>query len=83
MMAKYIDIPQNLDRSMLEQLFGHDAVSYYLERIEQRKREGKIYYHPFKTVYLWALEDKRTNRGFYSSYRGYSAGRKRKNYGGS
>lgn len=83
MMAEYIKVPENLDRDMLERRFGHAAVAFYLGRIEQRKQEGKIYLNPLKTVYIWATEDKRTNQGFYSSYRGYSRGRKHKNYGGS
>lgn len=82
-MEEYIKVPKNLDRAMLESQFGHAAVAFYLERIGQRKREGKIYLNPLKTVYIWATEDKKSNRGFYSSYRGYSRGRKHKNYGGS
>lgn len=82
-MREFVKVPKNLDRAMLEQKFGHAAVTFYLERIEQRKREGKTYLNPLKTVYIWATEDKRTNQGFYSSYRGYSRGRKHKNFGGS
>lgn len=36
-----------------------------------------------KTIYLWATADRATNQGYYTSYRGYSRGRKHKNYGGS
>lgn len=82
-MSEYIKIPKGLDRVMLERTFGYDAVSFYLKRIEQRRQEGKTYLNPLKTVYIWATEDKKTNRGFYSSYRGYSRGKKHKNYGGS
>lgn len=82
-MSEFIAIPKNLDRAMLERQFGYAAVTFYLDRLAQRERDGKMYYNPLKTVYIWATEDKRTNQGFYSSYRGYSKGRKHKNYGGS
>lgn len=82
-MADFVKIPKNLDRSMLERQFGYAAVAFYLDRISQRESEGKIYYNPLKTVFIWATEDKRTNQGFYSSYRGYSRGRKSKNFGAS
>lgn len=82
-MGEYIKVPEDLDRAMLERQFGYAAVAFYLERIRRRKQEGKTYLNPLKTVYIWATEDKRTNQGFYSSYRGYSRGRKQKNYGGS
>lgn len=82
-MAEYITVPESLDRAMLEAEFGADAVAFYLNRIAQRRREGKIYRNPLKTVFLWATADKRTNQGFWTSYRGYSRGRKHRNYGGS
>lgn len=78
-----IKVPQGLDQAMLEGLFGRDAVSFYLDRIAQRQREGKVYYNPLKTIYLWAAEDKAKCQGFWSSYRGFSHGRRRRNYGGS
>ena len=78
-----IEVPANLSRAMLEKQFGYAAVSFYLSRIAQREREGKIYHNPLKTVYLWATEDKRTCQGFYTTYRGYSHGNRHKNYGGS
>lgn len=82
-MKEFIKVPKNLDKAMLEQQFGHAAVAFYLKRIEQRRQEGKTYINPLKTLYIWATEDKKTNQGFYSSYRGYSRGRKHKNFGGS
>lgn len=78
-----IIIPKKLDRNVLINEFGYDAVRFYEERIRQRKLEGKTYYNPLKTIYLWATEDKKTRQGYYTSYRGYSSGRKCKNYGGS
>ena len=80
---EFIKVPQDLDRPMLERQFGHDAVSFYLERIAQREREGKTYLNPLKTIYLWATADRSTQQGYWSSYRGYSRGRRYKNYGGS
>lgn len=79
----YIKVPDNLDRNMLVKEFGADAVVFYEERIRQRITEGKTYLNPIKTIYLWATEDKRTHQGYYTSFRGYSRGRKHKNYGGS
>lgn len=78
-----IKVPKNLNRNMLIDEFGYEAVVFYEERIRQRQFEGKTYYNPMKTIYLWATEDRRTHQGFYTSYRGYSKGRKHKNYGGS
>lgn len=82
-MAEYVEIPRGLTRPILERQFGYAAVAFYLDRLAQRELDGRIYNNPLKTVYIWATEDKRTNQGFWSSYRGYSCGRKHKNYGGS
>lgn len=79
----YIDVPKNLDRNMLVNEFGMDAVVFYERKIAERKIQGKTYYNPLKTIYLWATQDRRTNQGYYTSFRGYSSGRKHKNYGGS
>ena len=80
---EYIDVPKHLDRNMLVNEFGLDAVVFYERRIEERKIQGKTYYNPLKTIYLWATQDRRTNQGYYTSFRVYSSGRKHKNYGGS
>lgn len=82
-MDEYISIPHGLDKAMLEVEFGHEAVRFYLERIAQRRREGRIYRNTLKTIYLWAYKDRRTQQGFYTSYRGYSHGRRQRNYGGT
>lgn len=82
-MKEYIKIPVNLDRNALISAFGNEAVAFYEDRIRQRKLDGKVYYNPLKTIYLWATEDKKTHQGYYSTYRGYSNGRKRKNFGRS
>ena len=79
----YIDVPKHLDRNMLVNEFGAGAVVFYESRITERKNQGKIYYNPLKTIYLWATQDRRTHQGYYTSFRGYSSGRKHKNYGGS
>ena len=82
-MDNYIDVPKGLTRSMLEDKFGRQAVEFYMARIADRQREGRKYYNPLKTIYLWATRDRRTCQGYYTSYRGYAGGRKYKNYGGS
>ena len=79
----YMDVPKRLDRNMLVDKFGADAVEYYENRISERTIQGKTYYNPMKTIYLWATQDRRTHQGYYTSYRGYSRGRKHKNHGGS
>ena len=83
MLDRYVEIPRGLNLQMLRDKFGYDAVEFYTNRIKQRELEGKTYYNPLKTVYIWATEDRAKGQGFYSSYRGYSRGRKHKNYGGS
>lgn len=79
----FVKIPSNLDRSMVEREFGIDAVAFYSARIAQREREGKIYYNPLKTIYLWATADRLTNQGYWTSFRRVATGRKHRNYGGS
>ena len=79
----YIDVPEYLDRSVLINEFGLDAVSYYERRIQERTIQGKTYYHPLKTIYIWATQDRKTHQGYYTSFRGYRSGRKHKNYGSS
>lgn len=79
----YINVPKSLNRNMLVKEFGLDAVVFYERRIAERQLQGKTYYNPLKTIYLWATEDRKTHQGFYSEFRGYSRGRKHKNYGGS
>ena len=78
---KRIDIPKNLSLEMLRCELGIPAVSFYQNRIAEREAEGRIYYNPLKTIYIWATQDRRTNQGFYSSYNGYARRRKNKNFG--
>lgn len=78
-----IDIPKNLSLEMLNREFGTHAVTFYRNRIEERQSAGRIYYNPLKTIYIWATQDRRTNQGYYSSYRGYAVRRKRRNFGRS
>lgn len=63
-MGEYIDVPKNLDRRALESLFGYEAVTFYLNRIAQRQREGMVYKNPYKTVFLWATRDKKRTMAF-------------------
>ncbi|MCM1577507.1 MAG: hypothetical protein NC078_01745 [Ruminococcus sp.] len=79
----YIEVPKNLTLDTLTREFGHEAVTYYRGRLSERERGGKKYLNPLKTIYLWATADRKTNQGFYSSWRGFNNGRKNKNYGGS
>ena len=78
---KIVDIPENLSLEILRREFGIQAVSYYQNRISERKAEGRVYHNPLKTIYIWATQDRRTNQGFYSSYTGYARRRKNKNFG--
>lgn len=80
-MEKRIDIPSNLSLEMLRHEFGIHAISFYENRIAERQAEGRIYYHPLKTIYIWATQDRKTNQGYYSSYGGYARRRKQKNFG--
>lgn len=82
-MDNYIDVPKGLTRSMLEDKFGRQAVEFYMARIDERRRDGRTYHNPLKTIYLWATQDRRTYHGYYTSYRGYASGRKHRNYGRS
>ena len=79
----YIDVPKRLDRNMLVDEFGLDAVAFYERRISERTIQGKTYFNPLKTNYIRATQDRRTHQGYYTSFCGYSRGGKHKNYGGS
>lgn len=50
----YVEIPENLTERTVILEFGADAYRFYQNRIEERKRNGKIYYNPLKTIYIWA-----------------------------
>lgn len=80
---KYIKVPENLDRDILVREFWLDAVAFYERRIAERTIQGKTYFNPLKTIYIWATQDRRTHQGYYTSFCGYSRGRKHRNYGGS
>lgn len=80
---EYIEIPKNLSKELLIEKFGKDAVDFYIHRLEERERDGKFYPNKLKAIYIWATQGKRTNQGFYSTWQGFSNGRKRRNYGRS
>ncbi len=80
---EYIEIPKNLSEELLTEKFGKKTVDFYKCRLEERERGGKIYPKKLKTIYIWATQDKRTNQGFYSTWRGFGNGRKKKNHGRS
>ena len=78
-----IEVPPGLDKEYLEQEFGADAVTYYENRIAERKNRGKIYYNPLKTMYLWLSEDREYRCGYYAPFlRNFNRG-KMKNHGRS
>ena len=80
----YVEIPENLTERTVILEFGADAYRFYQSRIEERKRNGKIYYNPLKTIYIWAAQDRKTHHGYWSTYRGYHGhGKKCKNHGRS
>lgn len=83
MMGNYIEVPKKLTVEMLEAEFGKPAVAFYTARIEERRMQGKTYLNPLKTIFLWATADRRTNQGYYSTYRGYAGHRKSRNFGRS
>lgn len=68
---------------MLQDEFGVTATEWYLDRIDERIFCGKVYHNPLKTAYIWATNDRKFNRGFYSTYNGYARRRKSKNHGRS
>ena len=81
-MTEYIPIPDNISREKLIAEFGAQAVSFYEERLKQRTNEGKIYLNPLKTIYLWAFKDRKSNQGYYTTFKGLVR-RRKTNHGGS
>lgn len=79
----YVEIPQILTEDSVIQEFGVDAYRFYKNRIEERKRDGRIYHNPLKTIYIWATQDREYRQGYWSTWVGYSRGRKCKNHGRS
>jgi len=78
-----IQVPYNLDREYLLKEFGAEATTYYENRIAERRANGKVYYNPLKTMFLWMTEDRADSRGYYSQFiRNFNSG-KIKNHGGS
>ena len=55
----YVEIPENLTELTVILEFGADAYRFYQNRIEERKRNGKIYYNPLKTIYIWMVQDRK------------------------
>ena len=80
-MKEYLKIPSPLTIETLKKEFGIAAVDFYQARINERITMGKIYRNPLKTIWLWSTEDRRTNQGFWTTYRGHTC--RRKKYGGS
>lgn len=78
-----IEFPPNINRAELVNKFGQDCVNYYERRLEERTLFGKKYTYPFKTIYLWATQDKKTHRGYFETYRGFNNYHKTKRKGKS
>lgn len=49
----YVEIPRILTEDSVIQEFGADAYRFYQSRIEERKRNGRIYHNPLKTIYIY------------------------------
>ena len=79
----YVEIPENLTERTVILEFGADAYRFYQNRIEERKRDGKIYYNPLKTIYIWAAQDRKYHQGYWSTWFGYNKCKKCKNHGRS
>lgn len=79
----YVEIPKILTQDSVIQEFGVDAYRFYKNRIEERKRDGRIYHNPLKTIYIWATQDREYRQGYWSTWIGYNRGRKCKNHGRS
>ena len=79
-MTDRIEIPVGLNRQMLNDIFGRDAADFYIDRINRRIDEGRIYKNPMKTVYLWMVEDRKRRGGYWRQYITHNGGKK-KNHG--
>ena len=79
----YVEIPKILTQDSVIQEFGVDAYRFYKNRIEERKRDGRIYHNPLKTIYIWATQDREYRQGYWSTWLGHNRGRKCKNHGRS
>lgn len=67
-MTGTIKVPENCDRAECIKRFGRNAVAFYEARLRERMERGFTYLNPYKTIYLFASEDRRTCQGFYSTY---------------
>lgn len=79
----YIEIPNHIDRAVLDAEFGKTSAQFYVDRIKERERQGHYYPNPIKTAYIWAAKDRQTKQGYYSTWNGFKSGRKKKNHGKS
>lgn len=78
----YIPVPNSLSEKAFISEYGADAFRFYKQRIEERKRQGRIYLNPIKTMYIWAAQDRKTHQGYWSTWNGISR-KKHKNHGRS
>ena len=78
-----IEIPYPLNRDVLVEEFGEEAVEHYETRLRERESRGKTYLNPLKTIYIWATEDRISSRGYYGFYLSNFNSSKLKNHGKS
>lgn len=78
----YVNVPDTLTEKTVINEYGIDAFRYYNQRLQERRRQGRMYNNSLKTIYIWAAQDRKTHQGFYSTYRGTNRS-KHKNHGGS
>lgn len=83
MKTMYVKIPDKLTENDVAAEYGMDALRFYKNRIVERKQQGKVYHNTLKTIYIWAAQDRKTNQGYWSTWRGYRSGKKHKNHGRS
>lgn len=83
MKSMYVKIPEKLTENDMVAEYGMDALRFYKNRIAERIQEGRTYYNPLKTIYIWAVQDRKYHQGYWSTWFGYNKGKKRKNHGRS
>ena len=55
----------------------------YHVHIHAHDGETTIDYNPLKTIYIWAVQDRKYHQGYWSTWLGYNKGKKHKNHGRS
>ena len=63
-----IKVPYPCTKNDCIREFGRIATEYYESRLLQREQDGFIYRNIYKTIYIFAMKDRKTQQGFYSSF---------------